>query len=105
MGSRIELEDKMAKLVPGPGNYSPPRTAINQNRSVKFGSSKKLTGAYGEGAKTPAPGAYEPITGMVKQSPTKFGFGKVERNIEIRKSTLPGPGNYKYQEIMGFGGP
>lgn len=72
MGSRIELEDKMAKLVPGPGNYSPPRTAINPNRSVRFGSSKKLTGALGEATRTPAPGAYESISKIVKPSPPKF---------------------------------
>ena len=105
MGSRIELEDKMALLVPGPGNYSAPRSAINLNRSVRFANSKKLAGSFGEATKTPAPGAYESIGAMVRTSPQRFGFGKVEREIEIKKSSLPGPGNYEHKKHVGNDGP
>lgn len=92
MGARLESVDKMAKLIPGPGNYT--NQSARSGRSFGFGSSMKISGPIGEATRTPAPGAYDAHSKISKPSVPVFGFGTVEREIKLKKSELPGPGNY-----------
>lgn len=78
--------------VPGPGNYE----IHSKTNQPQFSISKGQRSGLGDRKQSPGPGDYSP---KIKESHIQSsGMGKDERRTFKITNTVPGPGNYSYEE-------
>lgn len=88
---------------PGPGAYEA-RTTMGQGKM--FTATGRHPAYSGKSSGLPGPGAYNPSTSTVFQSPPKCGFGTSTRaDIAggLKSWAMPGPGTYDMQNMLSVG--
>jgi hypothetical protein len=91
-GMRPKTAVVMKQFVPGPGQYSPSRDAVQiKTPGVVMGGGSRKADLGGAAKGVPGPGAY------TQSSPSKggpaFSFGSAG-GVANKKSEVPGPGTY-----------
>ena len=90
-----KLKNASQQNTPGSGAYSPDYTPV-KNTLPRFSMGIKLHPEL-QKLKVPGPGAYANKAQNLKASAPSFGFGTSKRQdlSDLKKSSTPGPGNYK----------
>ena len=89
---RKMFEDRNAKAVPAPGNYTIRSAAFSEGKhrfhmGIKLGDQKKLD--------VPGSGTYEPNTTFTKKTAANFSMGlKLKNDLSQSVKIVPGPGAY-----------
>jgi hypothetical protein len=95
MKPSVEILEKEAQRVPGPGAYSPSIDGTNKSPpKYGIGTSKRhdFTRRTRAGVE-PGPGKYNPNDKFVKSNSSKWVFGSEIQRPHSRSSS-PGPGEY-----------
>jgi hypothetical protein len=86
------------KPVPGPGTYTANPEYILESKGRGYSLGKASGKRPVDGVSVPGPGTYDPTE---KGASGNIKFGKRERiNPEIKKTAIPGPGQYEADQVF-----